>query len=241
MNLYPAIDIYEGQVVRLTKGDFQQKTVYSENPADIARDWERQGAKWIHVVDLEGAKTGTVANLKSVCEIRDAVSCRIQMGGGMRKAETIDSVLKAGIDRVVIGTKALDENFLKNVLERFGPQIAVGLDTRDGRVQTQGWLESEGLTVDAAISMLNETPLETLIYTDIQKDGMLQGPDFEGLRAILDSAKANVILSGGIGGLKDIERCAMIKHSNFEGTIIGKALYENKFTLTDAFNAVRGG
>lgn len=234
MNLYPAIDLYEGQVVRLTKGDFAQKTVYSNDPGSKASEFEKAGTHWIHIVDLEGAKTGVLKNLKSLETIRAKVKCKLQFGGGMRSVEAIEAALKAGADRVVVGTKALDAAFFSKTLTQFGPKIAVGIDVKDDIVQTKGWVESSGLTLAKALEIFNAEGVETLIFTDISKDGMLQGPNFDKLDWVMARSKSRVILSGGISTLDDIKRCAAIKEKNFEGPIIGKALYEKQFTLEQA-------
>ncbi len=239
MNLYPAIDLYEGKVVRLVRGDFQNLTVYSNDPAAIAREWETQGAVWIHAVDLEGAKTGVLKNLSSLVQIRKAVKCRIEFGGGLRSLEQMQEVIDAGIDRIVLGTKALDETFFQKALQTFGRQIAVGLDVRNGVVQTQGWLESGGANLETSLRRFNDFPLETIIYTDIQKDGMLKGPDFEGLANVLKISHANIILSGGVSSLEDVQKCAKLTEKNFEGAIIGKALYEKKILLHDALACLK--
>jgi phosphoribosylformimino-5-aminoimidazole carboxamide ribotide isomerase len=241
MNLYPAIDLYQGKVVRLVRGDFQKETVYSTQPETIAREWQRQGAEWLHVVDLEGAKTGILQNKDTLLKIRKAVKCRIQFGGGLRNLDQIQSVLQEGIERVVLGTKSLDESFLKQVLEKYGRQIAVGLDVHNGFVQMEGWLKASQKTLVSALSFFKHFPIRTMIYTDIQKDGMLQGPDFSGLNEVLEATPARVILSGGIGGLMDIQKAAEIKKNNFEGVIIGKALYEKKFTLEQAVQIAATG
>lgn len=234
MNLYPAIDLYEGQVVRLSKGDFAQKTIYSDDPASMADQWDKAGAPWIHIVDLEGAKTGIIKNIASLKAIRAIVKAKLQFGGGMRSVEAIEQALEAGADRVVVGTKALDPEFFKKILKQFGSRIAVGIDVKDDIVQTQGWLESSGLTLAKSLKIFNAEGVETLIFTDISKDGMLQGPNFEKLDWVLKNSSSKVILSGGITTLKDIQKCAEIKSENFEGPIIGKALYEKQFTLSQA-------
>ena len=234
MNLYPAIDLFQGKVVRLSRGDFAKETVYSHQPEEQASEWEKQGARWLHVVDLEGAKSGEPANLSVVLKIRQRVGCKIQFGGGMRHYETVKKVLDAGIDRVVIGTKALDEAFFSKLIRDFGPRIAVGLDARAGMVQTDGWLKESGVTVQELLKQFNDYGLGTVIYTDIQKDGMLEGPNFEGLNDVLRWTRASVILSGGIASVENVEACAQIKAQNFEGVIIGKALYEKRFTLNEA-------
>lgn len=238
MNIYPAIDLYEGKVVRLSKGDFTKQTVYSDQPAAMATKWENQGAKWLHVVDLEGAKTGEIRNLGMVREIRKKVKCQIQFGGGVRSFSTIEMLLNEGINRVVIGTKALEENFLRQVVSRFGNQIAVGLDVRDGKIQTKGWVESTETTLEFMLKEFDTIQAGTLIYTDIQKDGMMQGPNFTQLSQVLEKTKASVILSGGVGSLSDLSRCSTVAQRNFEGVIIGKALYQEAFTLTAALKAI---
>lgn len=235
MELYPAIDLYEGKVVRLTRGDFQNKKIYSEHPEEIAQEWQKQGAKWIHVVDLEGAKSGIPMNIPDIRAIISKAKCRVQLGGGIRSLETIERMLHLGVSRVIIGTKALDEDFLQKVIQKFGDQVAVGLDTRNGLVQTQGWLSGSGILLQKFIPILNKIGVSTLIYTDIQKDGMLAGPNWEGLEEVLQLSKSKVILSGGIATIEDIRQCRSIKHSNFHGVILGKSLYEKNFQLSDAF------
>ncbi|HTL48482.1 MAG TPA: 1-(5-phosphoribosyl)-5-[(5-phosphoribosylamino)methylideneamino]imidazole-4-carboxamide isomerase [Verrucomicrobiae bacterium] len=236
MNIYPAIDLYQGKVVRLSRGDFQAETVYSNDPAAQARDWENQGSQWIHVVDLEGAKTGELRNFASLVAIRKNVRCKIQFGGGLRDIKHVECVLNEGIDRIVVGTKALDDAFFTNLLDRFGSRVAVSLDTREGRVQTEGWLKESGQTIQRVLEKLNKSALETVIYTDISKDGMLQGPNLEGLRKVLSWSRAKVILSGGVSTLEDIEKCSQISEKNFEGVIVGKALYEKRFELRTALS-----
>ncbi len=234
MNLYPAIDLFQGKVVRLTRGDFRQEKVYSEKPEEIACEWERQGAAWIHVVDLEGAKTGVLKNKAPLLRIRQAVKCKIQFGGGVRDLSRVEALLAEGIDRLIIGTKAIEGSFLKEALEKFGRQIAVGLDVRGGQIQTEGWMTTSQTPFAVALKFLNKFPLETIIYTDIQKDGMLAGPNFQGLEEVLRATKSRVILSGGVSSLEDIEKCAAIRAPHFEGAIIGKALYEHKLNLREA-------
>ena len=239
MRIYPAIDLYQGKVVRLTRGDFQKPIIYSEKPESIARDWEDQGAEWIHVVDLEGAKSGRPVNREALLKIRKAVKCKIQFGGGIRKIEDIASLLDEGMERVVLGTKALDKDFFSQALGQFREKIAVSLDVKEGMVQTQGWLESGREFLEEALKRLNDFPLETVIYTDIQKDGMLQGPNFAELSRLLEVSKSSLILSGGVGSLHHIERCRALSRDNFEGVIVGKALYEKKFSLRDALRIVK--
>jgi phosphoribosylformimino-5-aminoimidazole carboxamide ribotide isomerase len=246
MNLYPAIDLYEGEVVRLEKGDFSKKTVYSKDPASQAKEWEAQGSLWIHVVDLEGAKTGILKNLNALKQIREAVNCKIQFGGGLRTLENIQTILSLGINSVVIGTKALDEKFLAQMVGQFKSQIAVGLDAKDDFVQTAGWITSTASTLKMVLqttenkkSLIDSCGVETVIYTDIKRDGIMEGPNFEGLISVLNWTKARVILSGGVSSLEDIEKCAALSQKNFEGAIIGKALYEKKFPLSAALERIQ--
>jgi len=240
MNIYPAVDMYEGKVVRLLRGDFKKETVYSDSPAEMAKAWEDEGAEWIHVVDLEGAKTGTLKNKDSLLKIREAVDCKIQFGGGMRDERGIEDILARGIDRVVIGTKALEPRFLEHVISLFKEKIAVGLDVQGGVVRTEGWLKESGQTLVSALESLDRLGVETVIYTDIQKDGMMQGPNFEGLQQVLDQTRARVILSGGVSSAADIERSAQIRQKNFEGVIIGRALYEHKVNLHELIAMTKG-
>ncbi len=239
MHLYPAIDLFEGKVVRLLQGDYQKQTVYSDPPEETASNWEDQGAEWIHVVDLEGAKTGVLKNRECLQKIRRKVKCKIQFGGGIRTLDDAESILKAGIDRVVIGTKSLDRTFLGKGVEKFGKKIAVGLDTQAGTVRMQGWAQDSGLSLEDALRLLNEFCVGTVIYTDIQRDGMLQGPNWTGVKEVLAMTSARIILSGGISSLEDIEKACEIKAPNFEGVIMGKALYEKKFSLKDALERIR--
>lgn len=240
MILYPAIDLYQGKVVRLSRGDFQAETVYSNDPAAQAAEWASQGAEWIHVVDLEGAKTGELRNLSWVLKIRQTVNCSLQVGGGLRRVEDVERLLKEGINRVVIGTKALDQTFFLGLLERFGSRIAVSLDTREGRVQTEGWLKESGESLEAMLKRFNDFALSTVIYTDIARDGMLQGPNLEGLSKVLEWSRSKVILSGGISVLEDIQQCRALTQNNFDGVIMGKALYEKRFQLKDALRIASG-
>ncbi len=240
MILYPAIDLYDGMVVRLSRGDYLQKTVYSKSPEAMAKKWRKAGAEWIHLVDLEGAKTGILKNRSSILSIRKAVACRLEVGGGIRTLEDIGALIQDGIDRVILGTKALEEKFFKLALDQYGSKIAVSLDVKEGRVQTQGWLKPGEETLEEALTHFNHFPLETLIFTDIQKDGMLEGPNFEMLKKVLAQTNSKVILSGGVSTLEDIRESAKVKAAHFDGVIIGRALYEKKFRLSDALKIVRG-
>lgn len=239
IHLYPAIDLYDGTVVRLEQGDYNKKKVYSGSPEEIASRWESQGAGRLHVIDLEGAKEGSIKNKEALVHIRKAVRCFIQFGGGVRTLDDIQSALDAGADRVILGTRLLEAKFLESALNHFPKKIAASLDVYDGQLRTEGWLVHKGKSAVSALSFLNDFPLETVIFTDIRKDGMLRGPNLSDLSQVLDSTRANVILSGGIASLQDIERCVQIHHPRFEGVIVGKALYENRIDLNEALVCIR--
>ena len=240
MTIYPAIDLYEGKVVRLERGDYRRQTVYARQPEETAVEWCRQGAEWLHVVDLEGAKSGRMNNYESLMKIRGQVNCRLEFGGGIRRLEDIQKLIAEGIDRVILGTKALDEGFVSRALERFGKQIALGFDVRDEKVQMEGWIKEGGKSLSDALDWANNFPLETIIYTDIQKDGMLRGPNFEALNLVLEISRARVILSGGVSTLLDLRKASAINARNFEGVIIGKAIYEKKFSVREAIALTEG-
>ncbi len=239
VNLYPAIDLYQGKVVRLRQGDFNACTVYSNDPAEIARDWENEGARWIHVVDLEGAKAGSLTNGAALSAILRSVKAKIQFGGGVRNLGDIEELLDRGVARVVVGTKAVDRTFLETAVRQFGDRLAVGLDVRNDHVKTAGWTEDGSVTLAEALKLFNECGVNTLIYTDIEKDGALKGPNWGKLRGILRKSRAHIILSGGISRLTDIEKCRTISEANFEGAIIGKALYDKRFTLNEALRLIQ--
>ncbi|MFZ5803018.1 MAG: 1-(5-phosphoribosyl)-5-[(5-phosphoribosylamino)methylideneamino]imidazole-4-carboxamide isomerase [Candidatus Omnitrophota bacterium] len=239
MILIPAIDLYQGRVVRLERGDYARQSVYSAEPGQVAREWEAQGADWIHVVDLEGARSGRVTCLDELKQIRASVHCRIEFGGGVRDFETLRQLAGTGVDRVVIGTKALDGKFLDRALHEFGGRLAVGIDIRDGYVRTQGWLSDTQRTVDSMLEALDKLGVKTLIVTDIRQDGMLQGPNLGLIENVLAKTQAQVVLSGGIASLEDIRKIAGIRAPHFEGAIIGKALYERKFELKEAIQIVK--
>lgn len=241
MNLYPAIDLFEGSVVRLARGDFAKKTVYSGDPVQVAREWVSQGAAWLHIVDLEGAQTGRGQNRKFLKEIRAAVRCRIQFGGGLRSFEELEETARMGIDRVILGTRGIESAFVSEAVARFGSKIAVGLDVRQGRVQIEGWLRESDQALEAAIRRLNDFAVETIVYTDIQKDGTLEGPDWKGLRQVLAMTRAKIILSGGVATLDDVRKCAETRDSHLEGVIVGRALYEKKFSVREALDAIGAG
>lgn len=234
MTIYPAIDLYEGKVVRLTKGDFNAMRVYHDRPAETARLWEDAGAKWLHLVNLNGARDSKLSNLDAVSKIRTSVNCRLQFGGGVRTLADIETLISLGIQRIILGSRALEPYFLAAAIERFPYRIAVGLDVMDGWVRTHGWTSRSTQSLPTALKNLGGFPLSAIIVTDIQRDGMLRGPNFDMISDCLKTARAPIILSGGVTTLNDVELCSQIQHPLFDGAIIGKALYERIFSLRDA-------
>ncbi len=232
MIIYPAIDLKNGKCVRLKQGDMEDSTVYSERPADIARAFERAGSKWIHVVDLNGAFQGKSLNEESIIEIVNTVNIPIQLGGGIRTMEDIDRVISCGISRVILGTAAVKTpELVSEALSVYGDKIAVGIDARDGRVAVNGWLEkTEIKTINFAYQM-KALGVKTIIYTDISKDGMMEGPNIKASKDLIDDTGLDVIVSGGISTLNDIRNCKIIGAA---GVITGKAIYTGAIKLTAA-------
>ncbi len=235
MILYPALDILDGQVVRLSQGDFDRAKRYGEDPVAAAREWASQGAEWLHVIDLDGARAGFPVNLASVKAITEQTGLAIQTGGGLRSIDAIDAVLGAGAQRAIIGTAAFkDPDLLDRALERHGERIIVSVDARDGAVATSGWLENTELQAVDAVRKLAAQGVATIIYTDINQDGMLGSPDLEALKPIADAAGRELIYAGGIGSLQDLQALANLHHRKLAGVISGKALYEGRFTIAAA-------
>ncbi|MBR3203855.1 MAG: 1-(5-phosphoribosyl)-5-[Solobacterium sp.] len=230
MILLPAIDLYDGKGVRLYKGRYEEMTVYTEEPVSTAKEIEASGASWLHVVDLEGARDGTPVNLPVVQAIAEATSLSIEMGGGIRSLETIETILKAGVRRVILGTKALeDEAFLKEALHRYGNAIAVGVDARDGKVATHGWTTTSDVEAEAFIQHLSELGVETVIATDISKDGAMNGTNRQ-LYERLVQIPIQIIASGGVSSLDDI---AALRKAGVYGAILGKAMYTGAVDLKE--------
>jgi phosphoribosylformimino-5-aminoimidazole carboxamide ribotide isomerase len=240
--LYPAIDIRGGSAVRLLQGDYERETTYDADPVDAARRWAGEGAEFLHVVDLDGAKAGEPRNLDTVRRIAAAVDCPVQVGGGLRNAGAVTAVLEAGVERVVIGTAALrDPEFLSEALERHGERIVVSVDARDGKVSLSGWTETSDVDVAEAVAELSDRGVSRFLCTAIEVDGTLEGPALSELRSIASSTDAQVIASGGVGDLPDLEALARVaeEHPNLEGAIVGRALYERRFTVAEVIAALR--
>ena len=237
MNIFPAIDLYDKKAVRLFKGDYNQMTVYSENPIDVARDFEAKGAKFIHMVDLEGAKDGTTPNLSIVADIANKTSLFVEIGGGIRSMETIDRYISAGLDRVILGTKAVeDPDFAKKAVEKYGEKIAIGVDIKDGFVAVNGWTEKSNLDAFEFCKQMQDIGIKTLICTDISKDGAMKGTNHELYSQLSSVLEMNIIASGGVSTMDDVKRLA---EKNIHGAIIGKAYYTGAINLKEAIEVAR--
>lgn len=236
MRLYPAIDIKDGKCVRLKQGLFNDVNVYSDNPWEIACQFEKDGAGFIHVVDLDGALRGRSVNAEVIKKIASCVNIPIELGGGIRTLDNIGEVLELGVYRAIIGTKAVENpDFIREAIEKFGAEhIVVGVDAKDGYVAIEGW---EKLSDQTALSMalaMKDMGVKTIVYTDISKDGMLQGPNIEQTKLLSDKTGIDIIASGGVSCMEDLQR---INEAGIHGAIIGKAIYEKKVILKDAVKA----
>ena len=232
MYIYPAIDLYEGKAVRLYKGDYAQMTVYSENPAEVAKAFAQAGSKHIHLVDLEGAKIGVPANLDTIQKIMAAADLFVEVGGGIRTMETIESYLSIGVDRVILGTAAVtDPAFLEEALAKYGEKIAVGVDLKDGYVAIKGWTEKSQLTADAFFEKMQKLGVKTVICTDISRDGAMKGTNRELYKELSAKYAIDLIASGGVSSLEDVEALAAM---DLHGAIIGKAYYIGAIDLKTA-------
>jgi phosphoribosylformimino-5-aminoimidazole carboxamide ribotide isomerase len=238
--LYPAIDIRGGKAVRLLQGDYERETTYDADPADAAKRWAEEGAEFLHVVDLDGAKAGSPRNLDAIARIAAAVECPIQVGGGLRDADAVEAVLNAGAERVVIGTAALrDPDFLDATVLQHGKRVVVSVDARDGRVALDGWTEAADATVVEAVAALGERGVSRFLCTAIEVDGTMEGPAVDQLEEIASATSAQVIASGGVGELSHLEALARMDAPNIEGAIVGRALYERRFTVAEGIAALR--
>lgn len=242
MILYPAIDIRGGKAVRLLQGDYERETTYDADPVDAARRWADEGTEFLHVVDLDGAKAGAPQNLDHVRRIAGAVDCPIQVGGGLRDADSVSAVLDAGAERVVIGTAALRHpEFLDEVLAEQGERVVVSVDARGGKVALSGWTEPTGRDIADTVAFLDDRGVRRFLCTEIDVDGTMKGPALDELMRIASSTSAPVIASGGVGGISDLHNLSLRAESreNLEGVIVGRALYEQRFTVADAIKALR--
>ena len=237
MILFPAIDLFEGKAVRLYKGDYGQMTVYSEHPEEIAADFAACGATHIHLVDLEGARSGETPNLETVLKIRESSGLFCEIGGGIRSMEIVDRYLGAGLDRVILGTAAVaDEGFLRAVVEKYGAKIATGADIRDGYVAVKGWTEQSGVTMDAFFEKMERIGVATVICTDISRDGAMRGTNREMYRRLSQKYSLQITASGGVSTMEDVRQ---LREMNLYGAIIGKAYYTGDIDLKKAIEVAR--
>jgi phosphoribosylformimino-5-aminoimidazole carboxamide ribotide isomerase len=235
MILLPAVDILEGKAVRLSGGDFEQQTVYDADPLQAAQRWARDGARMLHVVDLDGARSGAPVNLDHVRRIVAGVDVPVQVGGGLRTAGAVRDVLEAGAARAVLGTAALrDIDFLDQALAEYGDRIVVSVDARRGLLATAGWTEQSEVPAEAAIDALGHRGISRFVYSSIERDGMLSGPDLDEVMRIAQAVRGSFIYSGGVSSLEDLRGLARLRQVNLTGVIVGTALYEQRFGVADA-------
>ncbi|MFM9150106.1 MAG: 1-(5-phosphoribosyl)-5-[(5-phosphoribosylamino)methylideneamino]imidazole-4-carboxamide isomerase [Solirubrobacterales bacterium] len=239
----PAIDILDGNAVRLTRGDYDEVTVYADDPVELAREWEAAGAELLHVVDLDGARDGAPRSAEVIRELCGACAIPVQTGGGIRDLAAVGLLLDSGVERIVIGTAAVTEpEFLDEALESFGPErFAVALDSRRGMISLSGWMEESEITAADLAGQLTTRGVERFLVTAIEVDGTMEGPDLDLLALVSSRTPAPLIASGGIGSLADLEELRDVPDGNIEGVILGKALYEKAFTLQEAAVVLGGG
>lgn len=238
--IYPAIDMRGGKCVRLLQGDYNKETVYGDSPLEMAKQWASQGAEFIHLVDLDAAKVGKPVNDKWVLSIACELDVPVQIGGGLRRMEDVDRYLKNGVQRVILGTAAIqDRPFTEEVLAKYGDRVAIGIDARDGYVATHGWLETSSVTAEELAKELIAKGAETFIYTDISRDGTLEGPNTEGIVRLAKATGKNVIASGGVSVVEDLYDLARYAKDGVGGAIVGKALYTQRIDLAAAIAGVK--
>ena len=241
MILFPAIDISAGQAVRLVKGDFEAKTVYRDSPLEAARAWVEAGARFLHVVDLDGARTGAPKSLDHLERIAHELRVPVQYGRGLRSLPAVRDAIRAGAERVILGTAAFtDIDFLDDVLGAFRERVIVSVDTRGGHVSTSGWQQTTQMPADSVIERLQHRGVRSFVYTNVDRDGMLEGPDLEEVRRIAGVVRGRFLYSGGIGSVEDLRGLAGLRQVNLGGVIVGKALYEGRFTIDEGQRALQG-
>jgi phosphoribosylformimino-5-aminoimidazole carboxamide ribotide isomerase len=238
--IYPAIDIYQGRVVRMTRGDFSTVEQVAPSPLEAAKRLVNEGAEWLHVVDIDGARTGTPANLDAIRQIANRFTVQIQAGGGIRDFDTAEAFAEAGASRIVVGTAAIEEpELIGRLVDRHADGLAVSVDAKNGMVVTAGWTETSEIRAIDLMQRLAVAGVPIVIYTNVSIDGTLQGVDLPGLEAVARAFGGDVIYSGGVGSLDDIQRLVRLRHRGIRGVIVGRALYSGKFTLRDAIDAAR--
>ncbi|MDP8908103.1 MAG: 1-(5-phosphoribosyl)-5-[(5-phosphoribosylamino)methylideneamino]imidazole-4-carboxamide isomerase [Chloroflexota bacterium] len=236
MIVYPAIDIHGGKAVRLVEGDFARETIFDSDPVDAARRWEQAGAAWIHIVDLDGARAGRPVNTDAISRIRKAVGVHLQLGGGLRTMAHMEADLALGIDRIVLGSVALSSPpLVREAVRTFGMRVAVGLDARDGKLAANGWIEQSVVDAVDVARRLRAEGVRTFVFTDIGRDGTLGGPNLSALKEVIDAVDADVIASGGIGSLADLDA---VRTLGAAGVIVGRAIYDGTLELRDVLARV---
>ncbi len=237
MNIFPAIDLYNKKAVRLLKGDYNQMTVYSDNPIEFALDFEKQGAKYIHIVDLEGAKSGDAPNIDLIRSIVQTTSLFCEVGGGIRNLDTAEKYISAGVDRIILGTAAVnDEKFLKDAIKEYGSKVAVGVDIKDGYVAVKGWTEKSNYSCFDFCEKMQALGVSDVICTDISKDGAMKGTNHELYRELSEKFLMQITASGGVSTLEDIRKLASL---GIYGAIIGKAYYTSAISIKEALEAAK--
>jgi phosphoribosylformimino-5-aminoimidazole carboxamide ribotide isomerase len=237
--LYPAIDIRDGKAVRLAQGDYERETAYDDDPVVAARRWTEGGARWLHVVDLDGAKAGEPVNLDHVRRIVAAVDVPVQLGGGLRDSKKVEEAISVGVERVVLGTAAVrDPALAEAVALAHGERVVASIDARSGKVAAEGWTEESELEVTAAVAALGERGIRRFVYTPVEVDGLMEGPDLGSLRGVAEATDGEVIYSGGVGSIDDLCELAGLGLENVGGVIVGRALYERRFTVAEGQTAL---
>ncbi len=241
MQLIPAVDLHRGKCVRLLMGERERETVYSDNPAEMALKWEREGAHRLHVVDLDGAFDGAPANTPVIAEMAYRLTIPLQLGGGMRSRDIAEKAFKLGIQRVILGTVAVEQpELVRELVREYGEKIIVGIDARDGIVAIKGWVKGSGIDAVTFALTMQEYGVKEIIYTDISRDGTLQGPNLEALKTMASKLDISLIASGGISSLEDLKHVKGLEPLGVQGVIVGQALYTGQFSLQDALTAVSG-
>jgi phosphoribosylformimino-5-aminoimidazole carboxamide ribotide isomerase len=234
MILYPAIDIMDGQAVRLVEGVFENATTYHADPLDAARSWVEAGARFLHVVDLDGARSGAPKSLQHLRRIVQETGIPIQYGGGLRTVENVREALRAGAERAIVGTAAFkDIDFLDDIVAAYGPRVVVAVDVKNGMIATEGWTQTTQLPAVEAIKRLTGRGVRSFIFTDVSRDGKLTGPDLNAVKDVARAVRGRFIYSGGIGSLDHLRSLAQLRQVNMAGVIAGKSLYEKKFTVAE--------
>lgn len=237
MKIIPAIDLKDGNVVRLTRGEYKSEKIYSNNPRDVARRWHSQGARALHVVDLDGALAGEPRNMDSVAEIVKSVSIPVGLGGGLRSLDAISRAFNVGVAKVVLGSKAVEElDFITNAIKKYGEKIIVSIDSKNGFVMLQGWTKASTIDAIDMAKRMEHLGASGVIYTDVTVDGTLSGPNFTRLDNFLSNVNIPVIVAGGVASLDDIRKLCALNRKNLTGVIVGKALYEGILNLKEAIN-----